>query len=550
MKTKETLEISWIDFQKIVKDSFQNAKTTHEFSDVSLACDDGINLIEAHRIILATGSSFFQRILSKRTVHHPHPLLYLGGVRRSDLEAILDFLYHGQTKVPQMELLTFLQTARIMEVKGLQSDEEYTSKHDTDIGLEGVGDKDSIEGCTLINGSVEGRKMLNRSGEDKKALTSEQSGVWRFMDRLDCSSAQCKICGMVAKCIAGNTSNLIDHIFKNHQKEAQTVRNDYLQLKVKEFNNEEIIPMKNTSDENHCEEFDCEEFNSEEFNSEEFNSEEFYSEEFNTEKFNSDEFNSEEFNSEEFNSEEFNSEEFNSEEFSSEEFNSEDINSDINEELPMNLNKSQIQEGLKDGEIITFPPDTVINKRSLAWQFFTFQGTKEMGPDVSAVHCSLCSNKYKYNETSLTSNLIKHLKSLHREELHAAKVKESRETVIKEIACTEDSNTDHEEVKKKVVEEDEATEDKSVNTFNPTLVLDRNPKSLCWNFFFFKGTEEDGAVRSRVYCNICNMSQLYSGSTTALTSHVRKKHQNELKKAGIKEIDRLAKELQQSSPVK
>ena len=171
-----------------------------------------------------------------------------------------------------------------------------------------------------------------------------------------------------------------------------------------------------------------------------------------------------------------------------------------------------------------------------------------MGPDMSTVHCSLCSNKYKHNETSLTSNLIKHMKSVHREEFHAAKVKESRDTVIKEIASTEDSNTEYEEIKQNVVEEDEANEDKSVKTFNPTLVLERNPKSLCWNFFFFKGTKEDGAVRSRVYCNICNMSLLYSGSTTALTSHVRKKHQNELKKAGIREIDRLAKELQ-SSPV-
>ena len=370
MKTRETLEILWSDFQTNVKDSFQNAKATHEFSDVSLACDDGINLIEAHRIILATGSSFFQRILSKGTVHHPHPLLFLGGVRRSDLEAILDFLYHGQTKVPQMELPTFLQTARMLEVKGLQSYEEYTSKQDTDIGLEVVGDKDSIElGCTRINGSVEGNKMLNRSGADKKVLTSEQSGVWRFMDRLDSNSALCKICGMVAKCIAANTSDLVDHIFKNHQKEAQTVRNDYLQLKVEEINNEEIISKENTSDENHCEEFDCEEFDSEELNSEGFNSEEFDSAEINSEEFNSDE------------------------------FDIEDINSDVNEELHINLNKSQIHKGLKEGEIITFSPDTVVNKLSLVWQFFTFQGTKEMGPDMSAVHCSLCSNKYKYNET-------------------------------------------------------------------------------------------------------------------------------------------------------
>ena len=145
MKAKETLELVWSDFQTNVKDSFQNVKATHEFSDVTLACDGDNNFIEAHRIILATGSSFFQLVLSMGTVQHPHPLLYLGGVRRTDLPAILDFLYHGQAKMPQVELLTFLQTARRVGVKGLQSEEECIPKLDIDVELEGVGDKEPIE---------------------------------------------------------------------------------------------------------------------------------------------------------------------------------------------------------------------------------------------------------------------------------------------------------------------------------------------------------------------------------------------------------------------
>ena len=60
------------------------------------------------------------------------------------------------------------------------------------------------------------------------------------MNRLDYKSAQCKLCGIDTKFIKCNTSDLINHIFKDHQKEAQTVRNYYLQLKVDEFDSEEL----------------------------------------------------------------------------------------------------------------------------------------------------------------------------------------------------------------------------------------------------------------------------------------------------------------------
>jgi hypothetical protein len=225
MKIKETLGLVWSDFQTNVKDSFQNVRATGEFSDVTLACDGDTHFIEAHRMILATGSSFFQRVLSQETVKHPHPLLYLGGVRRTDLEAILDFLYHGQTKVPQMELLTFLQTAKTLGIKGLQSEEEEGQDQETGIGLEGGGDKDPIEDRERLNSDVK-----------EPMSTPQQSAVWQFMDRLDYNTAQCNICGMVRKCIAGSTTNLNNHIFKHHQKEGQIIQE---QISLKKIQKEE-----------------------------------------------------------------------------------------------------------------------------------------------------------------------------------------------------------------------------------------------------------------------------------------------------------------------
>ena len=84
----------------------------------------------------------------------------------------------------------------------------------------------------------------------------------------------------------------------------------------------------------------------------------------------------------------------------------------------------------------------------------------------------------------------------------------------------------------------------NLKTFNRNEVLGgmKGPISLCWNFFFFKGTEEDGPEKSRVYCKLCpkarsNHGVPYHGSTSGLISHLRTNHENQLKQAEIERKD-------------
>ena len=48
-----------------------------------------------------------------------HPLLYLKGVKYTDLVSVLDFMYHGEVNVAQEELNSFLAVAEDLQVKGL-----------------------------------------------------------------------------------------------------------------------------------------------------------------------------------------------------------------------------------------------------------------------------------------------------------------------------------------------------------------------------------------------------------------------------------------------
>ena len=68
-----------------------------ENADVTLACEDG-KQVEAHKVILASSSPFFHNFLKRNK--HPHPLIYMRGVKSDDLLAIVDFLILGASRSP------------------------------------------------------------------------------------------------------------------------------------------------------------------------------------------------------------------------------------------------------------------------------------------------------------------------------------------------------------------------------------------------------------------------------------------------------------------
>ena len=69
----EKLCLKWNDFQDVVQASLGELRSENDFTDVTLACEDG-QLVEAHKVILAASSPFFQKLLGRNK--HPHPLIY------------------------------------------------------------------------------------------------------------------------------------------------------------------------------------------------------------------------------------------------------------------------------------------------------------------------------------------------------------------------------------------------------------------------------------------------------------------------------------------
>jgi hypothetical protein len=116
--SSDNFSLRWNDFESSMGTSFRELRNDSEFFDVTLCCGNGVDIVPAHKVILAACSPLFRRILSCQNSHQ-NPLLYLKGIQLKELKAVLDFAYHGEVKIAQDSLDNFLAVAEELAIKGL-----------------------------------------------------------------------------------------------------------------------------------------------------------------------------------------------------------------------------------------------------------------------------------------------------------------------------------------------------------------------------------------------------------------------------------------------
>ena len=116
----EKLCLQWNEFKENVSSVFGDLRQDNELTDVTLVCEDG-QQVEAHKVVLVASSPFFLNILKRNK--HPHPLIYMRGVKPENLMAMVDFFYHGEANVDQENLDSFLVLAEELQLKGLRGNQ-------------------------------------------------------------------------------------------------------------------------------------------------------------------------------------------------------------------------------------------------------------------------------------------------------------------------------------------------------------------------------------------------------------------------------------------
>ena len=223
----EKLCLQWNDFQENIRSAFGSLREDKDYNDVTLVCDDGPQ-VEAHKVILAASSPFFQKLLGK--TKHPHPLVYMKGAKFGDLSAIMDFLYHGEANVFQENLDSFLALAEELQLKGLtgRADERVEDLGTEEKLLSPPKVLPALNAKTKLSQTSFKRETYGQDGGESTAVAIPRnySGdvdqleemVKSMMEKSEnkyanghCKADRCKVCGK-----EGMGSAIKDHIEANH----------------------------------------------------------------------------------------------------------------------------------------------------------------------------------------------------------------------------------------------------------------------------------------------------------------------------------------------
>lgn len=117
--------LKWNNFQSSIITAFESLQNTEDLADVTLTCE-GIS-VKAHKIILSACSPYFRTVFKENPC--PHPIVILKDVFYIDLLAVLNFMYHGEVLVSKDQLKSFLQTAEVLQVSGLNGYNDFNAKN-------------------------------------------------------------------------------------------------------------------------------------------------------------------------------------------------------------------------------------------------------------------------------------------------------------------------------------------------------------------------------------------------------------------------------------
>ena len=118
-ETEEQYEFKWEEHYNFLKKQLTELVTLKEFSDVSIVCDDQIE-IQAHKNILSGSSPVFKNILHMNSCREK-PVIYLRGIKSREMESIINFIYLGQVIIPQSSMSDFLAVANDLEIEHLNN---------------------------------------------------------------------------------------------------------------------------------------------------------------------------------------------------------------------------------------------------------------------------------------------------------------------------------------------------------------------------------------------------------------------------------------------
>ena len=115
----EDVFVQWKNYHEQFRFSIMEMRRTGDFCDVTLMCEDGE--VQAHQMVLITGSEVFSRMLKGRKRDQK---VQLKGITKDELRLILDYIYNGQAVISKNEIDSFFKKGNLLGLLGFQGEFE------------------------------------------------------------------------------------------------------------------------------------------------------------------------------------------------------------------------------------------------------------------------------------------------------------------------------------------------------------------------------------------------------------------------------------------
>ncbi|XP_068240475.1 longitudinals lacking protein, isoforms H/M/V-like isoform X12 [Palaemon carinicauda] len=118
------LSLKWNNHKSTFFHILSEVRGKHTYTDATLACEG--KFYPVHKLVMSTCSDYFAEIFEKTPCKNP--VVVLKDIKKSDLDALLDYMYIGEVDVRQSELAGLIKAAECLRIKGLAVPDEDPTK--------------------------------------------------------------------------------------------------------------------------------------------------------------------------------------------------------------------------------------------------------------------------------------------------------------------------------------------------------------------------------------------------------------------------------------
>ena len=213
MPFKDLYNLDWNTFQSHLLYTSQELHRDKLFADVTLVSEDLIQL-KAHKTVLSSASEFFKDLFIKDGCDSS--FLILSGVQTKDLQAVIDFIYLGGTKLAEEHIDSFIETAGHLGIKQLQMPQEESLVDNSSKNQEKEEKEGKVKSDISYNIENQYNNLANlQSDQQIPAYNQDIEGVFHeFFSNEESKSSKCEQCSSTFV----NNWSLRRHISTVHNK--------------------------------------------------------------------------------------------------------------------------------------------------------------------------------------------------------------------------------------------------------------------------------------------------------------------------------------------